>query len=87
MEHSSHDEQFHDGMQFPCSEPQCCCGQARCAYLLRNKLALNGLEKDVKSAARAGQVCEHPDRVHPSYTVLLKNDALWFRSMGIDRLA
>ena len=36
----------------------CCCGNASCAYLKQNQRALDGLEKDVRTAAQFGQVCE-----------------------------
>jgi hypothetical protein len=35
---------------------QCCCGKLECAYLEHNNAALSGLEKDVETAARLGQV-------------------------------
>jgi hypothetical protein len=34
----------------------CCCGRSQCAYLAHNNAALEGLEKDLLSAARIGQV-------------------------------
>ena len=37
--------------------PSCCCGRTHCAYLERNNLALEGLEKDLRNAAQIGQVC------------------------------
>ncbi|KAF2721358.1 hypothetical protein K431DRAFT_284961 [Polychaeton citri CBS 116435] len=33
----------------------CCCGNEHCAYLKRNQDALDGLERDVKTAAQLGQ--------------------------------
>ena len=38
--------------------PQCCCGrpQEECPFLARNNAALAGLERDVQTAARLGQV-------------------------------
>ena len=40
--------------------PQCCCGrpQADCPFLARNNATLAGLERDVQTAARLGQVSE-----------------------------
>lgn len=35
---------------------QCCCGRIDCAYLRHNNVALEGLEKDVQTAAQLGQV-------------------------------
>ncbi len=35
---------------------QCCCGRVYCAYLEQNNAALSGLEKDVETAAKLGQV-------------------------------
>jgi hypothetical protein len=34
----------------------CCCGRKECAYLQNNHVALEGLEKDLETAARLGQV-------------------------------
>lgn len=34
----------------------CCCGNAACAYLKHNQSALEGLERDVRTAAKLGQV-------------------------------
>lgn len=36
--------------------PTCCCGRIHCAYLDHNNAALEGLEKDLQSAAQIGQV-------------------------------
>ncbi|KAK3710476.1 hypothetical protein LTR37_010319 [Vermiconidia calcicola] len=36
-------------------QPTCCCGNAACAYLKLNQSALDGLEKDVSTAARLGK--------------------------------
>lgn len=36
--------------------PTCCCGRMHCAYLEHNNAALEGLEKDLQSAAQIGQV-------------------------------
>ena len=41
----------------PQQHPICCCGNAACAYLRHNQSALDGLEKDVSTAARLGKVC------------------------------
>lgn len=38
-------------------ETECCCGRDSCAYLRHNNEALDGLEKDVRTAAQLGQVC------------------------------
>jgi hypothetical protein len=38
------------------SAAACCCGRASCAYLSHNNAALDGLEKDLKTAAQLGQV-------------------------------
>lgn len=35
---------------------QCCCGRPGCAYLEHNNAALGGLERDLETAARLGQV-------------------------------
>jgi hypothetical protein len=35
---------------------RCCCGQPACAYLEHNNAALGGLEKDLETAAKLGQV-------------------------------
>lgn len=35
---------------------QCCCGRPECAYLEHNNAALGGLERDLETAARLGQV-------------------------------
>ena len=38
--------------------PQCCCGRPEedCSFLARNNATLAGLERDVQTAARMGQV-------------------------------
>ncbi|KFY45136.1 hypothetical protein V495_03096 [Pseudogymnoascus sp. VKM F-4514 (FW-929)] len=36
-------------------ETECCCGRDSCAYLRHNNEALDGLEKDVRTAAQLGQ--------------------------------
>jgi hypothetical protein len=38
------------------SNLRCCCGQPSCAYLDHNNAALGGLEKDLETAAKLGQV-------------------------------
>ncbi len=38
------------------STMQCCCGRPDCAYLEHNNTALGGLERDLETAARLGQV-------------------------------
>jgi hypothetical protein len=45
-------------------ETACCCGRDSCAYLRHNNDALDGLEKDVRTAAQLGQVCRflYPSR-------------------------
>lgn len=35
---------------------KCCCGLPDCAYLEHNNAALGGLERDLETAARLGQV-------------------------------
>jgi hypothetical protein len=35
---------------------RCCCGRNDCALLEHNNVALEGLEKDLETAARLGQV-------------------------------
>jgi hypothetical protein len=37
---------------------RCCCGREDCALLEHNHVALEGLEKDLETAARLGQVRE-----------------------------
>jgi hypothetical protein len=36
---------------------QCCCGRLECAYLENNSAILGGIERDLETAARLGQVC------------------------------
>lgn len=38
------------------SELKCCCGSEDCVYLKYSSAALEGLEKDVRTAASLGQV-------------------------------
>lgn len=55
-----------DSHQVPCipthSSPsapatlRCCCGRDECAFLHHNQVALEGLEKDLDTAAKLGQV-------------------------------
>lgn len=49
---SNGEEGYHD------LRMKCCCGQPDCAYLEHNNAALGGLERDLETAARLGQVCE-----------------------------
>lgn len=35
---------------------KCCCGRPECVYLEHNNAALGGLERDLETAARLGQV-------------------------------
>lgn len=44
----------------------CCCGNDACAYLKHNQTALDGLERDVSTAARLGKVCATRIRVSSS---------------------
>lgn len=37
--------------------PRCCCGKDDCAFLRYNGTLLEGLERDVQTAAQLGQVC------------------------------
>lgn len=48
---------------------RCCCGRLDCAYLQHNNAALEGLERDVATAAQLGQVRAVP--VLPSSILLL----------------
>jgi hypothetical protein len=43
-------------LSFPPSTLRCCCGRPDCAYLQRSYAALEGLEKDLATAARLGKV-------------------------------
>lgn len=40
----------------PMQSMKCCCGRSDCAFLVHNDTALGGLEKDLETAARLGQV-------------------------------
>lgn len=42
------------------SIPQCCCGRTDCPFLAHTGTLLEGLERDVQTAARLGQVCPTP---------------------------
>lgn len=80
-----------NGMLHPNTEvPSCCCGRIQCAYLARNTSALEGLERDLRSAAQIGQVCftqsirldlifRHPRRVLDVGQVA---DLCWLRPSG-----
>ena len=37
--------------------PSCCCGRLHCPVLGQNNSALEGLERDLRSAVQVGQVC------------------------------
>ena len=37
---------------------ECCCGQSSCAFGKHSNTALYGMQKDVLTAARLGQVCK-----------------------------
>lgn len=52
---SSHDPEQSDALHIP--RANCCCGNETCAYLKHNQIALDGLERDVSTAARLGKVC------------------------------
>lgn len=45
---------------------RCCCGKEDCAYLKYSNVALEGLEKDVRTAATLGQVRLMQDNHIPS---------------------
>ncbi|KAK5131790.1 hypothetical protein LTR08_000545 [Meristemomyces frigidus] len=45
-----------DSHCMPHAPATCCCGNAACAYLQHNQSALEGLERDVRTAAKLGQV-------------------------------
>ena len=51
--------QSNGGMQTE-TQAACCCGRSHCAYLAHNNAVLEGLEKDLQSAAQIGQVSAHP---------------------------
>ena len=52
---STYDEQSPRATHIP--HANCCCGNDACAYLKHNQSALDGLERDVSTAARLGKVC------------------------------
>lgn len=56
-EHGQDDAGYHPAQhhQQP-ARANCCCGNAACAFLKHNQTALDGLEKDVSTAARLGKV-------------------------------
>lgn len=54
---------------------RCCCGRNDCALLEHNNVALEGLEKDLETAARLGQV-----RI--LFDIAAQNDVL---SVGYDK--
>ena len=51
----------------------CCCGRELCAYLEHNNAAMEGLEKDLQSAAQIGQVSTHLN--HPSSAMPRSSEA------------
>lgn len=44
------------------AQSRCCCGRSECAYVRHNHAAMEGLEKDLRSAAQIGQVGESFDQ-------------------------
>lgn len=62
LDHSSCNNQISESISangnvdLPMLNMRCCCGRADCAYLEHNNTALGGLEKDLETAARLGQV-------------------------------
>ncbi|PLN80525.1 hypothetical protein BDW42DRAFT_170587, partial [Aspergillus taichungensis] len=70
-----------DSHQVPCipthSSPsapatlRCCCGRDECAFLHHNQVALEGLEKDLDTAAKLGQALLHR---HESYMAEAEED-------------
>jgi len=52
---------------------KCCCGNDACAYLKHNQVALESLERDVRTAAKLGQVCRLV------YNILLS--PCWYREV------
>lgn len=58
---SNHDPIKDDSISRPQGSPlRCCCGRQSCAYLEHNTAALEGLERDVRTAAQLGQVRHSP---------------------------
>ena len=51
------DYEQNETLHIPEQRLTCCCGNEACAYLRHNQSALDGLEKDVSTAARLGKVC------------------------------
>jgi hypothetical protein len=49
---------------------QCCCGRLECAYLENNSAILGGIERDLETAARLGQVCAPSQLVRVSEKVI-----------------
>lgn len=49
---------------------RCCCGRNDCALLEHNNVALEGLEKDLETAARLGQVRVHSDMSCSIYSLV-----------------
>ncbi|KAI9925699.1 hypothetical protein ASPWEDRAFT_42354 [Aspergillus wentii DTO 134E9] len=61
---------------------RCCCGRPECTFLAHNHQALEGLEKDLETAARLGQALLHR---HESYMVEAEEDRQRLHS-NIDQL-
>ncbi len=62
----------------PLPDLKCCCGKMECAYLKHNNAALEGLEKEVRTAAQIGQVrFASASRLHFA-TVVSGRGALYF---------
>lgn len=59
--------------------PTCCCGRMHCAYLDHNNAALEGLEKDLQSAAQIGQVRLHLLRILAIHVL----EPLWLPLMSV----
>jgi hypothetical protein len=51
MSRANQDKIYHPGLKL-----QCCCGRPECAYLENNNTLLGGIERDLETAARLGQV-------------------------------
>lgn len=49
------------GMSHSTEQSRCCCGRQQCPYLRHNDSAMEGLEKDLRSAAQIGQVSGLPE--------------------------
>jgi len=54
---------------------QCCCGRPECIYLENNNTLLGGIERDLETAARLGQVRGHreDDELLVTYILLSAN--------------